>query len=199
MALLEVRDLRTSFFVRAGELRVLDGVDLDIEAGEVLGLVGETGSGKSVTAYSIIRLLKQPGRVVGGRVLWDGRDLIQLWEQEIEQEVRGKQIAMIFQNPREALDPLMTVGRQLVEVLRLRRGLGRQEARAEAIRLLRSVHISDAERRLNTYPHELSGGMAQRMMIALALSCRPRLLIADEPTTGLDVTTQHQLVQLLKE
>lgn len=199
MALLDVRSLRTSFFVRAGELRVLDGVDLEIEAGEVLGLVGETGSGKSVTAYSIIRLLKQPGRVVSGEVPWDGRDLLKVWEQEIEQEVRGKQIAMIFQNPREALDPLMTVGNQIVEVLRLRRGLGQKEAIAEAVGLLRSVHISDPEHRLNAYPHQLSGGMAQRMMIALALSCRPRLLIADEPTTGLDVTTQHQLVQLLKE
>ena len=199
MALLEVSDLRTSFFLRSGELRVLDGVSLEIQAGEVLGLVGETGSGKSVTAYSITRLLKQPGRVVGGEVKWDGRDLVRLWESELEQEIRGKEISMIFQSPREALNPVITVGRQLTQVLRIRRGMDRREARAEAIRILKSVYISDPESRLESYPHELSGGMAQRIMIALALSCEPRLLIADEPTTGLDVTTQHQIVLLLRE
>jgi len=199
VALLEVSDLRTSFFLRSGELRVLDGVSLEIEAGEVLGLVGETGSGKSVTAYSITRLLKQPGRVVGGEVKWDGRDLVRLWESELEQEIRGKEISMIFQSPREALNPVITVGRQLTQVLRIRRGMDRREARAEAIRILKSVYISDPESRLDSYPHELSGGMAQRIMIALALSCQPRLLIADEPTTGLDVTTQHQIVLLLRE
>ncbi|TME18476.1 MAG: ABC transporter ATP-binding protein [Chloroflexi bacterium] len=199
MALLEVSDLRTSFFLRSGELRVLDGVSLEIQAGEVLGLVGETGSGKSVTAYSITRLLKQPGRVVGGEVKWDGRDLVRLWESELEQEIRGKEISMIFQSPREALNPVITVGRQLTQVLRIRRGMDRREARAEAIRILKSVYISDPESRLDSYPHELSGGMAQRIMIALALSCQPRLLIADEPTTGLDVTTQHQIVLLLRE
>ena len=199
MALLEVSDLRTSFFLRSGELRVLDGVSLEIEAGEVLGLVGETGSGKSVTAYSITRLLKEPGRVVGGEVKWDGRDLVRLWESELEQEIRGKEISMIFQSPREALNPVITVGRQLTQVLRIRRGMDRREARAEAIRILKSVYISDPESRLDSYPHELSGGMAQRIMIALALSCEPRLLIADEPTTGLDVTTQHQIVLLLRE
>jgi len=199
VALLEVSDLRTSFFLRSGELRVLDGVSLEIEAGEVLGLVGETGSGKSVTAYSITRLLKQPGRVVGGEVKWDGRDLVRLWESELEQEIRGKEISMIFQSPREALNPVITVGRQLTQVLRIRRGMDRREARAEAIRILKSVYISDPESRLDSYPHELSGGMAQRIMIALALSCEPRLLIADEPTTGLDVTTQHQIVLLLRE
>jgi len=199
VALLEVSDLRTSFFLRSGELRVLDGVSLEIEAGEVLGLVGETGSGKSVTAYSITRLLKQPGRVVGGEVKWDGRDLVRLWESELEQEIRGKEISMIFQSPREALNPVITVGRQLTQVLRIRRGMDRREARAEAIRILKSVYISDPESRLESYPHELSGGMAQRIMIALALSCQPRLLIADEPTTGLDVTTQHQIVLLLRE
>ena len=199
MALLEVSDLRTSFFLRSGELRVLDGVSLEIQAGEVLGLVGETGSGKSVTAYSITRLLKQPGRVVGGEVKWDGRDLVRLWESELEQEIRGKEISMIFQSPREALNPVITVGRQLTQVLRIRRGMDRREARAEAIRILKSVYISDPESRLESYPHELSGGMAQRIMIALALSRQPRLLIADEPTTGLDVTTQHQIVLLLRE
>ena len=199
MRLLEVSDLRTSFFLRSGELRVLDGVSLEIERGEVLGLVGETGSGKSVTAYSIIGLLKQPGRVVGGEIRWDGRDLVDLSQSELEQEIRGKEIAMIFQNPREALNPVITVGRQLTQVLRIRRGMSRHEARQETINIVKSVHISDPESRLGSYPHQLSGGMAQRIMISLALSCQPRLLIADEPTTGLDVTTQYQIVQLLRE
>jgi peptide/nickel transport system ATP-binding protein len=199
MSLLEVSDLRTSFFLRSGELRVLDGVNFDIDEGEVLGLVGETGSGKSVTAYSIIRLLKQPGRIVGGEVRWRGRDLVTLWESELEQEIRGKEISMIFQNPREALNPVITVGRQLSQVLEIRRGMSKREARQEAIKIVKSLHISDPESRLNSYPHQLSGGMAQRIMISLALSCEPRLLIADEPTTGLDVTTQYQIVQLLRE
>ena len=199
MALLEVRNLRTSFFVRSGELNVLDDVNLEIHQGEIVGLAGETGSGKSVTAYSIMRLLKEPGRVVGGEVVWDGRDLLRVWDSEMEQEIRGKQISMIFQNPREALNPVISVGKQLTRVLEIRRRLAKGVALAEAVRLLRSVHISDAERRLRSFPHELSGGMAQRVMIALALSSHPRLLIADEPTTGLDVTTQYQLVQLLRE
>ena len=199
MSLLEVSDLRTSFFLRSGELRVLDGVNFDIDEGEVLGLVGETGSGKSVTAYSIIRLLKQPGRIVGGEVRWRGRDLVTLWESELEQEIRGKEISMIFQNPREALNPVITVGRQLSQVLEIRRGMSKREARQEAVKIVKSLHISDPESRLNSYPHQLSGGMAQRIMISLALSCEPRLLIADEPTTGLDVTTQYQIVQLLRE
>jgi peptide/nickel transport system ATP-binding protein len=199
VALLEVSDLRTSFFLRSGELRVLDGVGLEIEPGEVLGLVGETGSGKSVTAYSIIGLLKQPGRVVGGSVRLDGRDLLTLRQSQLEQDIRGKEISMIFQSPREALNPVITVGRQLTQVLEIRRGMSRSDARVEAIKILKSVHISDPESRLGSYPHQLSGGMAQRIMISLALSCHPRLLIADEPTTGLDVTTQHQIVLLLRE
>jgi peptide/nickel transport system ATP-binding protein len=199
MSLLDVRDLRTSFFLRTGELRVIDGVDLSIEAGEVLGLVGETGSGKSVTAYSIIGLLKRPGRVVGGEVRWDGRDLRTLPERTLEREIRGQEISMIFQSTREALNPLIKVGGQITDVLEIKRGMSEHEARREAVSLLRSVHISEPERRLNAYPHELSGGMAQRIMIALALSAQPRLLIADEPTTALDVTTQYQIVQLLRE
>jgi len=197
--LLDVRGLRTSFFIRSGELRVIDGVDLEIDEGEIVGLVGETGSGKSVTAASIIGLIKKPGKVVGGQVLWRGRDLLTLPTQTLEREVRGKEISMIFQNPREALNPVIRVGRQITQVLELKRGMTKDEARAEAVRLVESVHISDAEQRLRAYPHELSGGMAQRIMIALALSAHPRLLIADEPTTGLDVTTQYQIVQLLRE
>ena len=198
-ALLEVRDLRTSFFIRSGELRVIDGIDLEIAEGEIVGLVGETGSGKSVTASSLIRLIKKPGRVVGGQVLWRGRDLLQLPEQTLEREIRGKEISMVFQNPRESLNPVIRVGRQITQVLELKRGMKKDAAQAEAVRLLESVHISDPEQRLRAYPHELSGGMAQRIMVALALSARPRLLIADEPTTGLDVTTQYQIVQLLRE
>jgi oligopeptide/dipeptide ABC transporter ATP-binding protein len=199
VALLELRGLRTSFFIRSGELRVIDGLDFEIDEGEIVGLAGETGSGKSVTAASIIGLVRKPGRVVDGQVLWRGRDLRVLTEQTLEREIRGKEISMIFQNPREALNPVIRVGRQIMQVLELKRGMSEDEARAEAVRLLENVHISDPEQRLRAYPHELSGGMAQRVMIALALSAHPRLLIADEPTTGLDVTTQYQIVQLLRE
>ena len=197
--LLDVRGLSTSFFIRSGELRVIDGLDLTIDEGEIVGLVGETGSGKSVTASSIIGLIKKPGRIVAGEVLWRGRDLRKLSEQTLEREVRGKEISMIFQNPREALNPVIRVGRQITQVLELKRGMTKEEAHVEALRLLQSVHISDPEQRLRAYPHELSGGMAQRIMVALALAAQPRLLIADEPTTGLDVTTQYQIVQLLRE
>lgn len=196
--LLSVRDLRTHFFTRKGVVKVLEGLSFDLQPGQIMGLVGETGSGKSVTGASIMRILKHPGRVVGGQVLLGGRDLTRLTEEQMAQ-VRGKEIAMIFQNPRSALNPLLTVGQLLTQVLRHRRGMDRPSARAEAVRLLSAVHIPDPERRLHAYPHQMSGGMCQRVMIALALSCNPQLLIADEPTTGLDVTTQYQIIQLLKE
>jgi oligopeptide/dipeptide ABC transporter ATP-binding protein len=196
--LLELNGLQTSFFLRSGELRVLDGLSLAIGEQEALGLVGETGSGKSVTAYSIVNLLQRPGKVVGGEVLWEGVDLLQISERRLR-EVRGREIAMIFQSPRKALNPVLSIGAQLTKVLRARMGLGKTAARDRAVELLRDVRVSDPERRLKSFPHELSGGMAQRVMIALALSCQPRLLIADEPTTGLDVTTQGQLIELLDD
>ncbi|MCL5677265.1 MAG: ABC transporter ATP-binding protein [Firmicutes bacterium] len=196
--LLSVQDLRTYFYTRKGVVKVLDGLSFDLMPGQIMGLVGETGSGKSVSGASVMRILKPPGMIVGGRVLLGGRDLVPLSE-DLMARVRGTEIAMIFQNPRSALNPVLTVGRVLTQVLIHRRGLDRAAAHNEAIRLLTAVHISEPERRMKTYPHQLSGGMCQRVMIALALSCKPKLLIADEPTTGLDVTTQFQIIQLLKE
>jgi peptide/nickel transport system ATP-binding protein len=196
--LLEIRDLKTYFFTRKGVAKVLDGLNLQVGKGEIVGLVGESGSGKSVTGFSIVRLLKHPGRIVGGEVLFDGRDLTRLSEEEI-QEVRGKQVSMIFQNPRSSLNPVISVGEQIAQVLRYRRGMSKGEAWQAAIELLRTVHIPEPERRMRAFPHQLSGGMAQRVMIAMAISCSPQLLIADEPTTGLDVTIEYQIIQLLKE
>lgn len=196
--LLEIRGLQTHFPTRRGVAKVLDGLDLTVGKGEIVGLVGESGSGKSVTGYSVIGLLKRPGQIAGGEIIYDGKDLTKLkpkgWE-----DLRGKEIAMIFQNPRSCLNPLLPVGEQLTQVLRYRRGMSKSEAKAEAIRLLGTVHIPEPERRMESYPHQLSGGMAQRVMIAMAISCKPRLLIADEPTTGLDVTTEHQILELLRE
>jgi oligopeptide/dipeptide ABC transporter ATP-binding protein len=196
--LLSVRGLQTHFFTRKGVVKVLDGLSFDLLPGQIMGLVGETGSGKSVTGASILRILKKPGKVVSGEVWLNGRNLLDLPETAMR-EVRGKEISMIFQNPRASLNPLLSVGQQLTQVLRYRRGMSTTEAQQEAIRLLGSVHIPAPEQRLHAYPHQLSGGMCQRIMIALALSCNPQLLIADEPTTGLDVTTQFQIIQLLKE
>ncbi|HEY7035563.1 MAG TPA: ABC transporter ATP-binding protein [Thermomicrobiales bacterium] len=196
--LLEVRDLKTYFFTRRGVAKVLDGLSFHVGKGEIVGLVGESGSGKSVTGFSIVRLLKNPGRIVGGEVVFEGRDLAKLSEDEI-QEIRGKQVSMIFQNPRSSLNPVISVGEQIAQVLRYRRGLKKDRAWQTAIDLLRTVHIPEPERRMKAFPHQLSGGMAQRVMIAMAISCSPKLLIADEPTTGLDVTIEYQIIQLLKE
>lgn len=196
--LLDIQELQTYFFTRKGVARVLDGLSFSVGKGEIVGLVGESGSGKSVTGFSIVRLLKHPGKIVGGKIAFEGRELTGLSDQQI-QELRGREISMVFQNPRSSLNPVITVGEQITQVLRYRRGMSKDEAREEAIRLLRTVHIPEPERRLNAFAHQLSGGMAQRVMIAMAISCSPKLLIADEPTTGLDVTIEYQIIELLKE
>ncbi len=196
MSLLEIHELRTSFFTQRGEARAVDGVSLQIEAGKTLGIVGESGCGKTMTALSILRLLPPGGRVLAGEIRFDGTNLLALSEAEMR-KVRGNEIAMIFQEPMSSLNPVFTVGNQIIEAVRLHQGLGRQAARAKAIEMLKLVEISEAERRIDDYPHQMSGGMRQRVMIAIALSCNPRLLIADEPTTALDVTIQAQILDLL--
>ena len=196
MALLEVRDLRTSFFSLRGEVRAVDAVSFSVDAGRTLGLVGESGCGKTMTALSILRLTPPAGRVVSGEIVFDGRNLLTLSEPEMRR-VRGNAIAMIFQEPMSSLNPVFTVGNQVAEAVRLHQGLSRRAAREKAIEMLRMVEMPEAERRVDEYPHQLSGGMRQRVMIAMALSCHPRLLIADEPTTALDVTIQAQILDLL--
>jgi len=199
MPLLEIKNLQVAFETEEGELRAVDGVSLAIDAGRTLGLVGESGCGKSVTALSILRLVPSPpGRILGGEVLWHGRDLLKLPANKMP-AIRGREIGMIFQNPVTSLNPVFTIERQLCEVLILRFGLGRAEARERAIEMLRVVGISDPATRMSDYPHELSGGMKQRIMIAMALIGEPDLLIADEPTTALDVTIQAQILYLIKE
>jgi len=197
-ALLEVDDLTTYFFTRDGVVRAVDGVSFTVRRGEVLAIVGESGCGKSVTSLSIMRLIASPpGRYVKGRVLFEGRDLLQLPEPEMR-KIRGDAISMIFQEPMTSLNPVLTIGRQIAEALVLHRGSSREQAAQRTVELLRLVRISEAERRASQYPHELSGGMRQRVMIAMALACEPRLLIADEPTTALDVTIQAQILELMK-
>ncbi|HTI41807.1 MAG TPA: ABC transporter ATP-binding protein [Vicinamibacterales bacterium] len=193
--LLDVEHLSVTF---GGPTPAVDDVSFQIAAGETLGLVGESGSGKSVTAFSILRLLQVPGRIIGGRVIFEGRDLLALSEGEMR-EVRGAGISLIFQEPMTALNPVMRVGDQIAEALLVHRKATRAEARDRAIELLEAVKIPDAGRRVRDYPHQLSGGMRQRVMIAIALACRPRLVIADEPTTALDVTIQAQVLELLRE
>src|SRR5688572_20262739 len=198
--LLQIRDLRTHFFSESGVARAVDGVDLDILPGEVLGLVGESGSGKSVTALSILRLVPDPpGRIVDGEIRFNGRDLLKLSWDDIR-SVRGKDISMIFQEPMTSLNPVFTIGRQVMEVILAHEpDVSREKARARAIQMLEEVGIPDAATRMDQYPHELSGGMRQRVMIAIALALNPALLIADEPTTALDVTIQAQILDLMLE
>ncbi|HZR84372.1 MAG TPA: ABC transporter ATP-binding protein [Candidatus Binatia bacterium] len=196
--LLDVRDLAVAFETPRGTVRAVDGVSFAIARGATLGLVGESGSGKSVTSLAILRLLDESARILRGEVWLEGRNLLELPESELR-EVRGGRIAMIFQEPSTSLDPVFTVGSQIVEAIRLHRPVGRRAAWAEAVEALRMVEIPDPERRVRSYPHELSGGMKQRVMIAIALSCRPALLIADEPTTALDVTIQAQVLALLRD
>ncbi len=196
--LLEVNNLKTYFYTEDGVVKAVDGVDFQVYPGEVLGLVGESGCGKSVTSLSIMRLIAPPGKVVEGEILLDGRNLLDLSEAEMIR-VRGNKISMIFQQPQSALNPVFKVGDQIVEVLHIHQKVGKKDGWARAIELLKMVGIPDAERRANAYPHELSGGMAQRIMIAMALACQPELLIADEPTTALDVTIQAQILDLMRD
>jgi peptide/nickel transport system ATP-binding protein len=195
--LLEVRGLRTSFHTRDGVVHAVDGIDFEVRRGEIMGLVGESGCGKSVTSLSIMRLIVPPGRIEAGSVLFDGQDLLDLSSAQMRR-IRGNRITMIFQQPSSSLNPVWDVGRQIGEVLELHKAMTRRAALGRAAELLRMVGIPDPERRLRSYPHELSGGMAQRVMIAMALACEPELLIADEPTTALDVTIQAQILDLMR-
>ena len=196
--LLRVENLATVFHTAAGEVVAVDDVSFEIHAGETLGVVGESGSGKSVTAFSILRLLPPAGRIRAGRVWFDGQDLLTLSDEQMR-AVRGARIGFVFQEPMAALNPVMRVGHQVAESLIVHGMANKRDARARAIELLRAVQIREPERRIDDYPHQLSGGMQQRVMLAVALACRPRLLIADEPTTALDVTVQAQILDLLRE
>ena len=196
--LLEVNHLQTHFPTRAGLVRAVNDVSFYLDRGELLGLVGESGCGKSITALSVMRLIAPPGKIFGGQITFDGKDLLKLSEAEMR-AMRGDDIAMIFQDPMTSLNPVYTVGEQIAEALRLHRKLSRKAAREAAIAAMREVAIPDPARRVDDYPHQLSGGMRQRVMIAMALACDPKLLIADEPTTALDVTIQAQILELLNE
>jgi peptide/nickel transport system ATP-binding protein/oligopeptide transport system ATP-binding protein len=199
MPLLSVDGLTMEFPRDGGAVRALEGISFHVDRGEVLGLVGESGCGKSVTALSVLRLIPDPpGKIVDGRILFEGQNLLELGEKEIR-DIRGRKISMIFQEPMTSLDPVFTIGHEIMEAIKLHQCLGREGSRAEAARMLKTVGMPDAEKRLGNYPHELSGGMRQRAMIAMALSCNPSLLIADEPTTALDVTIQAQILQLIDE
>ncbi|HWQ14276.1 MAG TPA: ABC transporter ATP-binding protein [Roseiflexaceae bacterium] len=195
--LLEVRGLKTYFFTEGGVVQAVDGIDLTLRRGETLGIVGESGSGKSVTSLSIMRLIAFPGRIVAGSVRFDGTDLLDLEEEEMR-HIRGNRISMIFQQPTTCLNPVFKVGDQIIEALQIHQGMGLPEARKRTVELLALVGLPDPQRRMGQYPHELSGGQCQRVMIAMALACNPELLIADEPTTALDVTIQAQILDLMR-
>jgi len=198
MALLEVKDLKTRFFTEDGVVHAVNGISYDLEEGDALGIVGESGCGKSVSVLSIMRLIPEPpGKIVGGEVLFEGRDIMEMDPEEVR-KVRGNRIAMVFQDPMTSLNPVLTIGRQIDEALELHMGMDKHQARQRTVELLEMVGIPQAAGRADDYPHQFSGGMRQRVMIAMALSCNPRILIADEPTTALDVTIQAQIVDLVK-
>lgn len=197
--LLEIWDLRTYFYTYKGVVKALEGVNLRIGANELLGLVGETGCGKTVTGLSILRLIDSPGKIIEGKIVFRGEDLLKLGENEMSERIRGKKISMVFQEPRSSLNPTYTVGSQISEAIRLHQRVDKREAMKRAVSILRQTGMPDPERIAGEYPHELSGGMAQRAMIAMALSCDPELLIADEPTSSLDVTIEAQILELIKD
>ncbi len=196
--LLEVNDLKVSFFTPAGEVKAVNGVSYHLNYGEVMGIVGESGSGKSVEAYSIIGLLQSPGKVIGGEIIFEGENVLNYDEKKMR-EFRGNKVSMIFQNPMTCLNPVYTIGNQLMEALLCHQEISKQEAKERAIEMLTLVGINNPDKRIKQYPHELSGGMRQRVMIAMGLICHPQLLIADEPTTALDVTIQAQILELMKD
>ena len=198
MALLEVKDLHTSFFTDAGEVRAVNGVSFTLERGKILGIVGESGSGKSVTAYSIMQILAAAGKIVSGSIKLDGQELVGAGEKVLK-EVRGNRISIIFQDPMTSLNPTYTIGQQLMEAIHLHTDRDKQQSWDRAVEMLRLVNVNDPEKRMKQYPHELSGGMRQRVMIAMALACEPDILIADEPTTALDVTIQAGILELMKD
>lgn len=198
MSLLSVKDLHTSFFTSAGEVKAVNGVSFELEKGKVLGIVGESGSGKSVTAYSVMQILSNPGKIVGGSIQFQGEELVGA-SNETLRKIRGNKISIIFQDPMTSLNPVLKVGDQLMEAIRLHTDRNREQAKERAIEMLKLVGVNEPEKRVRQYPHEFSGGMRQRVMIAMALACEPDILIADEPTTALDVTIQAQILELMKE
>ena len=197
MSLLEVKNLRTSFFTDAGEVKAVNDVSFTLERGKVLGIVGESGSGKSVTAYSIMQILAETGKIVGGSIILDGRELVNSGE-KVMRTVRGNKVSIIFQDPMTSLNPTYTIGHQLAEAITLHTDRDKKQARERAVEMLKLVNVNEPEKRMKQYPHELSGGMRQRVMIAMALACEPDILIADEPTTALDVTIQAQILELMQ-